>query len=195
MIVKLRKRTCSFRCLQVLSVVFSQNVSVNIIILFLIVATLVVSWISQQHAWWYYTRILVLILKSVMLLVDATKTFQAIKAWWQDMAYQNQNSVGEVRSHTPQGSLSRKCTMDFERGDSSILSTLLNLYIISLLSVSITFLWSYHCTLLGDYLSTLHFLVDRVLNLSLIAYLLPLSYRSSSSHTIEFQGTSCTPQV
>ncbi|KAG2238758.1 hypothetical protein Bca52824_091998 [Brassica carinata] len=46
---------------------------------------------------------------------DATKTFRAIKAWWQDMANQNQNSVGEVISHTPQGSLSRKCTMDFER--------------------------------------------------------------------------------
>ncbi|CAH8345693.1 unnamed protein product [Eruca vesicaria subsp. sativa] len=44
---------------------------------------------------------------------DATKTFQAIKAWWQDMA--SQNSVGEVSSHTPQSSLSRKCTMDFER--------------------------------------------------------------------------------
>ncbi|XP_009135289.1 abnormal spindle-like microcephaly-associated protein homolog isoform X1 [Brassica rapa] len=47
---------------------------------------------------------------------DATKTFQAIKAWWQEMAYQN--SVGEVSSRTPQGSLSRKITMDFERGDS-----------------------------------------------------------------------------
>lgn len=81
----------------------------------------------------------VLIVKSVMLLVDATKTFQAIKAWWQEMAYQN--SVGEVSSRTPQGSLSRKITMDFERGDSSILSTLLNfLYIINLLSISITFL-------------------------------------------------------
>ncbi|XP_033148066.1 abnormal spindle-like microcephaly-associated protein homolog isoform X5 [Brassica rapa] len=44
---------------------------------------------------------------------DATKTFQAIKAWWQEMAYQN--SVGEVSSRTPQGSLSRKITMDFER--------------------------------------------------------------------------------
>lgn len=55
------------------------------------------------------------------------------------MAYQN--SVGEVSSRTPQGSLSRKITMDFERGDSSILSTLLNfLYIINLLSISITFL-------------------------------------------------------
>ncbi|XP_013664731.1 abnormal spindle-like microcephaly-associated protein homolog isoform X1 [Brassica napus] len=47
---------------------------------------------------------------------DATKTFQAIKAWWQEMAYQN--SVGEVSSRTPLGSLSRKITMDFERGDS-----------------------------------------------------------------------------
>ncbi|KAJ0239472.1 Binding / calmodulin binding protein [Hirschfeldia incana] len=46
---------------------------------------------------------------------DATKTFRAIKAWWQDMANQNQNSVGEVIRHTPQGSLSRKCTIDFER--------------------------------------------------------------------------------
>ncbi|KAF8096935.1 hypothetical protein N665_0298s0006 [Sinapis alba] len=46
---------------------------------------------------------------------DATKTFRAIKAWWQDMANQNQDSVGEVISHTPQGSLSRKCTKDFER--------------------------------------------------------------------------------
>ncbi|CAB79137.1 putative protein [Arabidopsis thaliana] len=46
---------------------------------------------------------------------DATKRFQAIKAWWQDMANQNQISVGKANSHTLQGSLSRKCTTDSQR--------------------------------------------------------------------------------
>ncbi|XP_024005160.1 abnormal spindle-like microcephaly-associated protein homolog isoform X2 [Eutrema salsugineum] len=47
---------------------------------------------------------------------DATKSFQAIKAWWQDMANQNQNSVRKASSHTLQDSLSSKCTTDFQRG-------------------------------------------------------------------------------
>ncbi|KAG7616854.1 IQ motif EF-hand binding site [Arabidopsis thaliana x Arabidopsis arenosa] len=46
---------------------------------------------------------------------DATKRFQAIKAWWQDMANQNHISVGKANSHTLQGSLSRKCTTDSQR--------------------------------------------------------------------------------
>ncbi|XP_019087800.1 PREDICTED: abnormal spindle-like microcephaly-associated protein homolog [Camelina sativa] len=46
---------------------------------------------------------------------DATKKFQAIKAWWQDMASQNQNSVGKTNSYTLQDSLSTKCTKDSQR--------------------------------------------------------------------------------
>ncbi|KAL1201779.1 Protein OPAQUE1 [Cardamine amara subsp. amara] len=46
---------------------------------------------------------------------DASKRFKAIKAWWQDMANQSQNSVGKASGHTLQGSLSSKCTTDFQR--------------------------------------------------------------------------------
>lgn len=58
------------------------------------------------------------------------------------MANKNQNSVGKTSIHTLQGSLSSKCTTDFQRGDSSSISTLLNIYSINLLSITITFLWS-----------------------------------------------------
>ncbi|XP_020873234.1 abnormal spindle-like microcephaly-associated protein homolog [Arabidopsis lyrata subsp. lyrata] len=46
---------------------------------------------------------------------DTTKSFQAIKAWWQDMANQNQNSVGKASNDTLQSSLSSKCTTDSQR--------------------------------------------------------------------------------
>ncbi|CAH2078334.1 unnamed protein product [Thlaspi arvense] len=44
---------------------------------------------------------------------DATKRFQAIKAWWQDMASQNQSSVGKLSSQTLPGTF--KCTTDVQR--------------------------------------------------------------------------------
>ncbi|EOA15912.1 hypothetical protein CARUB_v10004007mg [Capsella rubella] len=52
---------------------------------------------------------------------DSTKRFQAIKAWWQDMASQNQNSVGKASSYTLQDSLSTKCTTDFQRETAAVI--------------------------------------------------------------------------